>query len=245
MLSVDEKSQIQALDRTQPGLPMKKGRAGTMTHDYKRHGTTTAWAASSMCSTTRSGDRPMHAQAQASGVHPLPQQDQPGGRAGHGARCPPDRRQLRHPQAPQGQGVAGPSSPPFHMHARRHRRPGSTWSSASSPRSPESAYVVAYSIVDLQMAINDYLDQHNADPSSSSGRLPQAPSSKRSTVGNKRWNRNTRCVCRCAGQVTPREPARRYSLSEWWMQPAGGRRDRMAALSAAMVRRASIDRLIA
>src|SRR5580704_17069806 len=45
VLSVDEKSQIQALDRTQPGLPMKAGRAGTMTHDYKRHGTTTLFAA--------------------------------------------------------------------------------------------------------------------------------------------------------------------------------------------------------
>jgi transposase len=45
VLSVDEKSQIQALDRTQPGLPMKPGRAGTMTHDYKRHGTTTLFAA--------------------------------------------------------------------------------------------------------------------------------------------------------------------------------------------------------
>ena len=45
VLSVDEKSQIQALDRTQPGLPMKKGRAGTMTHDYKRHGVTTLFAA--------------------------------------------------------------------------------------------------------------------------------------------------------------------------------------------------------
>jgi len=45
---VDEKSQIQALDRTQPGLPMKKGRCGTMTHDYKRNGTTTLFAALSM-----------------------------------------------------------------------------------------------------------------------------------------------------------------------------------------------------
>lgn len=45
VLCVDEKSQIQALDRTQPGLPMKKGRCGTMTHDYKRHGTTTLFAA--------------------------------------------------------------------------------------------------------------------------------------------------------------------------------------------------------
>jgi hypothetical protein len=45
VLSVDEKSQIQALDRTQPGLPLKKGRGETMTHDYKRHGTTTLFAA--------------------------------------------------------------------------------------------------------------------------------------------------------------------------------------------------------
>ena len=45
VLSMDEKSQIQALDRTQPGLPLKRGRCGTMTHDYKRNGTTTLFAA--------------------------------------------------------------------------------------------------------------------------------------------------------------------------------------------------------
>ena len=45
VLCVDEKSQIQALDRTQPGLPLKRGRCGTFTHDYKRHGTTTLFAA--------------------------------------------------------------------------------------------------------------------------------------------------------------------------------------------------------
>jgi hypothetical protein len=45
VLCVDEKSQIQALDRTQPCLPLKKGRCGTMTHDYKRNGTTTLFAA--------------------------------------------------------------------------------------------------------------------------------------------------------------------------------------------------------
>jgi transposase len=45
VLSVDEKSQIQALERTQPGLPLKRGRCGTLTHDYKRHGTTTLYAA--------------------------------------------------------------------------------------------------------------------------------------------------------------------------------------------------------
>jgi transposase len=45
IICIDEKSQIQALDRTQPGLPIQKGRCGTMTHDYKRHGTTTLFAA--------------------------------------------------------------------------------------------------------------------------------------------------------------------------------------------------------
>ena len=54
VLCVDEKSQIQALDRTQPGLPMKKGRAGTMTHDYKRHGTTTLFAALNVAGPARS-----------------------------------------------------------------------------------------------------------------------------------------------------------------------------------------------
>ena len=45
VLCMDEKSQVQALDRTQPGLPLKKGRCGTMTHDYKRNGTTCLFAA--------------------------------------------------------------------------------------------------------------------------------------------------------------------------------------------------------
>jgi transposase len=56
VLSVDEKSQIQALDRTQPGLPMKKGRCGTMTHDYKRNGTTTLFAALNMLTGNVIGD---------------------------------------------------------------------------------------------------------------------------------------------------------------------------------------------
>jgi transposase len=56
VLAVDEKSQIQALDRTQPGLPMKKGRAGTMTHDYKRHGTTTLFAALDIANGTVIGE---------------------------------------------------------------------------------------------------------------------------------------------------------------------------------------------
>ena len=56
VLCVDEKSQIQALDRTQPGLPMKPGRHGTMTHDYKRHGTTTLFAALNVLTGTVIGE---------------------------------------------------------------------------------------------------------------------------------------------------------------------------------------------
>jgi len=56
VLCVDEKSQIQALDRTQPGLPIKKGRCGTLTHDYTRTGTTTRFAALSMLDGTVIGD---------------------------------------------------------------------------------------------------------------------------------------------------------------------------------------------
>jgi transposase len=56
VLCVDEKSQIQALDRTQPGLPLKKGRCGTWTHDYVRHGTTTLFAALEVAKGTVTGE---------------------------------------------------------------------------------------------------------------------------------------------------------------------------------------------
>ena len=65
VFSVDEKSQIQALDRTQPGLPMKPGRCGTMTHDYKRHGTTTLFAALNVLDGTVIGEcLPRHRQGE-------------------------------------------------------------------------------------------------------------------------------------------------------------------------------------
>src|SRR6266545_1596601 len=83
VLSVDEKSQIQARDRTQPGLPMKKGRAATITHDYKRHGTTTLFAAFDVLE---------------------------GKVIGQCMKRPRHRRQLRRAQASQGPGMA--RSPP-------------------------------------------------------------------------------------------------------------------------------------
>src|SRR5437763_14101723 len=73
VLSVDEKFQIQALDRTQPGLPIKRGRCGTMTHDYKRYGTTTLFAAmDTLAGNVLSSCMPRHRHQ---GVHSFPQPD--------------------------------------------------------------------------------------------------------------------------------------------------------------------------
>ena len=74
VLSCDEKSQMQALDRTQPGLPLKKGRCGTLTHDYKRNGTTTMFAALNTLDSSIIGD--LYAEASSSGMDPVSQSDQ-------------------------------------------------------------------------------------------------------------------------------------------------------------------------
>jgi hypothetical protein len=71
VLSIDEKSQIQALDRTQPGLPLKPGRCQTMTHDYKRHGTTTLFRGAQRA--RRHRHRPLHAAAPPYRIHSLSQ----------------------------------------------------------------------------------------------------------------------------------------------------------------------------
>ena len=81
VLCVDEKSQIQALDRTQPGLPMKKRRAATMTHDYKRNGTTTLFAALNV--KTGRGPWRMSAPPSRQGIHPVPEEDRPSTVAKH------------------------------------------------------------------------------------------------------------------------------------------------------------------
>ncbi len=125
VLSVDEKSQIQALDRTQPGLPMKKGRAGTMTHDYKRHGTTTLFAALNVLDGTVIG-RNMQRHRHQEFIRFLNaiEADGPGRQA-----RPRHPRQLRRPQAPEGARLARPPSAlhlPLHadlvLLAQRRRR---------------------------------------------------------------------------------------------------------------------------
>jgi hypothetical protein len=96
VLSCDEKSQIQALNRTQPGLPMKRGRAGTVTHDYKRHGTTTLFAAlNTLDGSVISMCQPRHRHER---VAEVPAADQP-----QHAQAPEPasgRGQLRHAQPP-------------------------------------------------------------------------------------------------------------------------------------------------
>ena len=117
VLSVDEKSQIQALDRTQPGLPMKPGRAGTMTHDYKRHGTTTLFAALNILDGTVIG-RNMQRHRHQEFIRFL---NTIGGAGPGGKSDPRHRRQLCDPQASEGAPMAGPASPldvPLHPDLR-------------------------------------------------------------------------------------------------------------------------------
>jgi transposase len=125
VLSVDEKSQIQALDRTQPGLPMKRGRAGTMTHDYIRNGTTTLFAALNVLDGTVIGQcMQRHRHQEFPGLFEPPRARHPGR-----AADPCDPRQLWQPQAPEGSRVAGPPPaldvplhPDLSLLAQRRRR---------------------------------------------------------------------------------------------------------------------------
>jgi transposase len=94
VLAVDEKSQIQALDRTQPGLPLKKGRAGTMTHDYKRNGTTTLFAALDVATGKVIGECLPAPSCQ--GISEIPEEDRQ--RDAALSRPPLDPRQLCHTQ---------------------------------------------------------------------------------------------------------------------------------------------------
>ena len=114
VLSLDEKSQIQALDRTQPGLPMKPGRLGTMTHDYKRNGTTTLFAALDVLDGTVIGQC-MQRHRNQEFIRFLNAHRAPGpGRQGD----PRDPRQLCRPQAPERAQVAGaPSALDLPLHA--------------------------------------------------------------------------------------------------------------------------------
>jgi len=159
VLSVDEKSQIQARDRTQPGLPMKKGRAGTMTHDSKRNGTTTLFAAMNVLDGTVIGrNMQRHRHQEFIRFLNAVEREVPAGKTVHAildnyaAHKHPDVRKwlARHPRWT------------FHF----------TPTSASWLNAAEGFFAtltkrrlkrgVFQSVVDLQAAINRFLDDHNA-----------------------------------------------------------------------------------
>jgi transposase len=161
VLSVDEKSQIQALDRTQPGLPIKKGKAGTMTHDYKRHGTTTLFAALDILDGKVIGQCMLKHRSQEfiRFLRRLDQATAPGLDLhlildNYGAhKSPPVKRWLaRHPRF------------------RLHFTPTSaSWANAvegffSRLTNQRLRRGVFRSILELHRAIDVYLTQHNADP---------------------------------------------------------------------------------
>jgi transposase len=161
VLSMDEKSQIQALDRTQPGLPMKKGRAGTLTHDYKRHGTTTLFAALNILDGSVIG-RCMQRHRHQEFIRFLNQVEAevPAGKIVHAIvdnyathKHPKVRAWLaRHPRwtfhfTPTSASWLNAVEGFFSALTRRRLKRG-----------------VFRSIIDLQAAINPYLAEHNQDP---------------------------------------------------------------------------------
>ena len=161
VLSIDEKSQIQALDRTQPGLPIKPGRCGTMTHDYKRHGTTTLFAALNVLDGTVIG-RCMQRHRHPEFIRYLNavERQVPAGKLieavvdNYATHKHPKVKQwlVRHPRwrfhfTPTSGSWLNAVETFFSALTRKRIRRGSF-----------------HSIVDLQAAINRYLDDHNADP---------------------------------------------------------------------------------
>jgi transposase len=161
VLSVDEKSQIQALDRTQPGLPMKPGRAGTMTFDYKRNGTTTLFAALDVLDGTVLG-RCMQRHRHQEFIRFLNAIERavPAGKVVHVILD--NYATHKHPKVLRWLG--------HHPRFVFHFTPTScSWLNAvenffSRLTRRRLKRGVFHSIVDLQAAINRYLEEHNAEP---------------------------------------------------------------------------------
>ena len=161
VLCVDEKSQIQALDRTQPGLPMKPGRCGTMTHDYTRHGTTTLFAALSTLDGEVIGDcMPQHRHQEF--IRFLKRIDH---------QTPPERdlhlivdnyATHKHPDVERWLG----RHPRFHLH---FTPTSCSWlnlverwfSNLTQQRLRRGSF---YSVKELIRAIQDYINGHNQNP---------------------------------------------------------------------------------
>jgi len=161
VLSFDEKSQIQALDRSQPGLPLKKGRAGTMTHDYKRNGTTTLFAALNVLDGTVIGrNMQRHRHQEFIRFLNLIEAQVPAGKAIHVILD--NYAAHKHPKVREWLG----RHPRFTFHF--------TPTSCSWLNAVEGFFArltnrrlkrgVFHSLVDLQAAINRFLVEHNESP---------------------------------------------------------------------------------
>ena len=140
VLCVDEKSQIQALNRTQPTLPMGLGYAEGYTHDYVRHGTTTLFAAAGHRHWKVLRAVPEAAPPRRVPVVPAP--DRPGGAGGVGH--PPGTGQLRDAQARQGQAVAGGATPlpsALHAHLGVLVEPGGAVVRVAQPAGDQAGFV--------------------------------------------------------------------------------------------------------
>jgi transposase len=155
VLCMDEKSSIQALDRTQPSLPMKKGRGETMTHDYKRNGTTTLFAALDVASGKVIGScLPKHRHT----VPDVPENTREGspGRTGRA----PYSRQLRDTQTCHCEGVAGKTSkvpPALHAHVLVLAEPGRAVFPGTDRQGPAARRIPF-------RAGSGYLAAHNDEP---------------------------------------------------------------------------------
>ena len=162
VLCVDEKSGIQALDRSQPVLPMMPGMPERRSHDYVRHGTTDLFAAFNIADGTVISE--LHRHHRRRGVQEVPGADRQG-RARRAGRAP-GLRQPRHAQGPGHPGLAGPPPPvPPALHARP-ARPGSTRSSAGSAILTDQMIRrgVHKSVQALEADIRDWIENWNANP---------------------------------------------------------------------------------
>jgi len=161
VLSIDEKSQIQALDRTQPGLPLKPGKAGTMTHDYKRHGTTTLFAAFNVLDGAVFG-RCMQKHTHQEFIRFLNavEQDVPPGRLVHAILD--NYATHKHPKVRAW--LARNPRWVFHFTPTSGSWLNAVENFFSSLTRRRIRRGVFKSIVDLQAAINRYLNEHNNDP---------------------------------------------------------------------------------
>ena len=162
VLCVDEKSQIQALDRTQPGLPLNYGTPETRTHDYRRYGTTTLFAALEVGYGSSGGQAASSAQKPR--VHRLlaPHRLAGPGRLG----SPPHSRQLRHPQDRPGQELAvAPHQVPLSFHPNLQFLDELGGALLCCPdRTPATPAAPTAPWVALEKAIRNYLDLHNQHP---------------------------------------------------------------------------------